>query len=113
ADRVILAGPRSDVAAIMNAIDFHVLSSRSESLPVAVLEAMACGTPCIVTDVGDARDIVAETGWTARPQDSLALADAIEAALVEYQQSPRNERAAMCRARVIQEFSLARMRADY
>ncbi len=113
ADRLILGGASSEVPSIMNALDLHVLPSRAESLPVAVMEAMACGTPCVVTDVGDARHLVGETGWIARPQDSAALADAIETALVECQPGTREQRAAMCRARVIREFSLPRMGAEY
>jgi glycosyltransferase involved in cell wall biosynthesis len=113
ADRLILAGASSDVPVIMNALDLHVLSSRAESMPVAVLEAMACGTPCVVTDVGDARHIVGETGWVARPRDPVALADAIEAALLACRPGLHERRAAMCRARVISEFSLARMGAEY
>jgi glycosyltransferase involved in cell wall biosynthesis len=113
ADRLILAGPSSAVPAVMNAFDLHVLPSRSESLPVAVLEAMACGTPCVVTDVGDAANIVGETGWVAQPRDATALANAIEAALIECTPAARAERAALCRARVVQEFSLAKMGADY
>jgi glycosyltransferase involved in cell wall biosynthesis len=113
ADRLILAGASSEVPSIMNALDVHVLSSRAESLPVAVMEAMACGTPCVVTDVGDARHLVGETGWIARPRDSVALADAIETALVECGPGTREQRAAMCRARVIGEFSLPRMGAEY
>jgi glycosyltransferase involved in cell wall biosynthesis len=112
-ERLILAGASSEVAAVMNALDIHVLPSRSESLPVAVLEAMACGTPCVVTDVGDARHIVGETGWIARPQDSAALAEAIEAALVECHPGAQEPRSALCRARIIREFSLARMGAEY
>jgi glycosyltransferase involved in cell wall biosynthesis len=113
ADRLILGGASSEVPSIMNALDLHVLSSRAESLPVAVMEAMACGTPCVVTDVGDARHLVGETGWIARPQDSAALAAAIETALVEGLPGTREQRAAMCRARVIREFSLSRMGAEY
>ncbi len=112
-DRLILAGGSSEVPAVMNALDLHVLPSRSESLPVAVIEAMACGTPCVVTDVGDARYIVGETGWVARPQDSEALANAIEAALVDFHSGSSVERAEACRARVVREFSLARMGAEY
>jgi glycosyltransferase involved in cell wall biosynthesis len=113
ADRLILAGPSSEVPAIMNALDLHVLPSRSESLPVSVLEAMACGTPCVVTDVGDARYMVGETGWVAPPRDSAALADALEAALIEHTPDTREPRAQMCRARVIREFSLATMGLQY
>jgi glycosyltransferase involved in cell wall biosynthesis len=113
ADRLILAGASGDVPAIMNALDLHVLPSRSESLPVAVMEAMACGTPCVVTDVGDARHIVGDTGWIAQPQDSAALADAIEAALGDYRRGAPKERAESCRARIIRDFSLARMGAEY
>jgi glycosyltransferase involved in cell wall biosynthesis len=113
ADRLILGGASDDVPAIMNALDLHVLPSRSESLPVAVMEAMACGTPCVVTDVGDARHIVGDTGWVAQPQDSGALADAIEAALGDCRRGVLKERAESCRARIIRDFSLARMGAEY
>jgi glycosyltransferase involved in cell wall biosynthesis len=111
-DRLILAGSSSEIPAMMNALDLHVLSSRSESLPVALLEAMACGTPCVVTDVGDARIIVGETGWVAKAQDSTALAAAIETALIQ-RHSGYQERAEMCRARVVRDFSLKRMGAEY
>jgi glycosyltransferase involved in cell wall biosynthesis len=113
ADRFVLAGASDDVPAIMNALDLHVLPSRSESLPVAVTEAMACGTPCVVTDVGDAQHIVGDTGWIARPQDCGALADAIEAALADCRRGEFKERAERCRARIVREFSLARMGAEY
>lgn len=113
ADRLILAGASGDVPATMNALDLHVLPSRSESLPVAVMEAMACGIPCVVTDVGDSRHIVGDTGWVARPQDSGALALAIESALVDCRRGAFKERAATCRERIVREFSLARMGAEY
>jgi glycosyltransferase involved in cell wall biosynthesis len=101
ADRFVLAGASDDVPAIMNALDLHVLPSRSESLPVAV------------TDVGDAQHIVGDTGWIARPQDCGALADAIEAALADCRRGEFKERAERCRARIVREFSLARMGAEY
>ncbi|MGC2030980.1 MAG: glycosyltransferase [Steroidobacteraceae bacterium] len=113
ADRLILAGASGEVPAIMNALDLHVLPSRSESLPVAVMEAMACGTPCVVTDVGDARHIVGDTGWVVQPQDSVAMAGAIEAGLAENRLGALKGRAESCRARIIRDFSLARMGAEY
>jgi glycosyltransferase involved in cell wall biosynthesis len=113
ADRLVLAGPSGDVPAVMNALDLHVLPSRSESLPVAVVEAMACGTPCVVTDVGDSRYIVGDTGWVARARDAEALADAVQAALTEYRRGSLRARAESCRARIVSDFSLARMAAEY
>jgi glycosyltransferase involved in cell wall biosynthesis len=112
-DRVLLTGPTRDVPAAMNMLDIHVLASRSESLPVAVMEAMACGIPCVVTDVGDARDIVGETGWTVAPRDAGALAGALQAALGDCGHTARQRRAEACRVRVVNEFSLARMAAEY
>ena len=113
AERLVLAGATGNVPESMNAIDLHVLPSRSESLPVAVMEAMSCGTPCVVTDVGDARHILGDTGWVVRPRDSAALADTIEAALIDFERGAREDRARSCRERVVREFSLAKMGAEY
>ncbi|HUK60470.1 MAG TPA: glycosyltransferase [Stellaceae bacterium] len=70
-------GERSDVAEILPALDLMVLSSFSEGFPNAIGEAMACGIPCVASDVGDVGALVGETGLLVPPRDPGALADAI------------------------------------
>lgn len=79
--RLLWAGARHDIEAVYNALDVTVSSSISEGLPNAVVEAMASGVPCVVTDVGDSADVVDGLGWVCPSQDSAALAKAILQAL--------------------------------
>ncbi|WP_437805887.1 glycosyltransferase [Sorangium sp. So ce1078] len=51
-DRVLFAGERHDVPALLAALDVFALPSLSEGLPLALLEAMATGLPAVATDVG-------------------------------------------------------------
>jgi glycosyltransferase involved in cell wall biosynthesis len=75
-DRVHLLGERSDIPTLTAAFDIATCSSYGESFPNAVGEAMACAVPCVVTDVGDAKRIVGETGLVVSPRNAPALAAA-------------------------------------
>lgn len=113
-DYVQLLGQRNDIPYVMNALDFHVLSSSAEGFPNVVAEAMACGTPCIVTDVGDAAYIVGDTGWVVPPRDAIALAAAISAAIEEFNDAGKsNERSLRARGRIEGKFSIERMVVAY
>ncbi|MDP1731601.1 MAG: glycosyltransferase [Devosia sp.] len=112
---VIMLGPRSDIPAVMNALDVNVLSSAyGEAFPNAVAEAMACGTPCVVTDVGDAALIVGESGWVVPPRNAPALAAAICDALGQMRDRPAwAARRRAARRRIEDNFSLRKVAASY
>lgn len=76
-ERFIFTGERMDIPRLMQAMDIFCLSSWSEAFPNVLGEAMACGTPCVATDVGDCRDIVGDTGILVPPSDSVALTDGL------------------------------------
>lgn len=114
-EHITLLGRRNDITAVMNGFDLFVLSSVSEAFPNVLNEAMACGTPCITTDVGDAAVIVGDTGWVVPPKDSQALANAILDAMEEQQNNPQawQARKQACRERIVNNFSINKMVAGY
>ena len=114
-DRVLLVGLRSDIPAVMNALDVLVLPSRfGEAFPNVLSEAMACGTPCVSTDVGDAAFIVGDTGWIVPPGDPRALADQLAMVLGERADSAAwQARKRRAHQRVADAFSVQRMIDGY
>lgn len=73
-----LLGRRDDIPQLMASFDLATLSSIGESFPMVIIEAMSCGVPCVVTDVGDLGHIVGPTGLVVPPRDAAALAQAWE-----------------------------------
>jgi glycosyltransferase involved in cell wall biosynthesis len=82
-DRVIFLGNVDDMPSFYRAIDVFCLTSDAEGLPLSPLEAQACNTPAIVTDVGGARETVCPvTGAAVALDDSHALIKAIANAFI-------------------------------
>ncbi len=79
--RIKFLGERSDIQDIMVSFDILCLSSKAEGFPNVIGEAMACSIPCVATDVGDAKNIVGDTGWIVPPRDTDQLAITLDLAL--------------------------------
>jgi asparagine synthase (glutamine-hydrolysing) len=113
ADRVTLLGERRDMVDLYQCMDVATLSSAyGEGFPNVLGEAMACGVPCVTTDVGDAAEIVADTGITVPVGDAEALARAWQVTLLK----DRNERQAgsqAARNRVVAKYALRRIAEIY
>lgn len=105
-DRVMWAGARDDMRAVYNAFDvLTLISAFGEGFPNVVGEAMACGTPCVVTDVGDAAGVVGDTGIVVAPRDPRAVTQAWDAMLARAR-SDGDALKQRARQRVEREFAL-------
>jgi len=110
--RCHLLGPRRDVPRFQAGLDLATSSSVSEAFPLAVGEAMACGVPCVVTDVGDSASIVGETGRVVPPRDPRALAAAWEE-LLALAPDARRRLGQAARLRVQERYELASIARRY
>jgi glycosyltransferase involved in cell wall biosynthesis len=108
-DAVIWAGAREDMPSAYAAFDVCTLcSAYGEGFPNVVAEAMSCGVPCVVTDVGDAAAIVGDTGVVVPPRRPDLLAEAWRSVLDDAGRADP-ERQARLRARVQENFDSARL----
>jgi len=113
AERVRFLGRRDDVRRLLPLLDVFVLSSQTEGISVALLEAMACGRPAVVTDTGGNPEvcIAGETGLLVPVGDPEALSRSLAELL-----GSRDRRHAMgeaARARVEREFAMSAMLRSY
>ena len=111
---VVLIGYVTDTRPLYLAADIFVLSSRTEGLPLVLLEAMSFGTPVIATPVGDVPEVLGgeECGHLMTSIDTYTLADAVcknlKAGAARSEQMARN-----ARIRVQQEYSAVAMAEKY
>lgn len=108
-NRLVFAGFRTDVAACIRAMDVVVHPSLSEAFCQVLVETLAVGTPLVATDVGGARDVVAdgETGVLVPPADASAI---VRAVLMLHRDPERRRRMALAgQERVRQRFSVENM----
>jgi glycosyltransferase involved in cell wall biosynthesis len=108
ADRVHLLGPVEDTPGFLAGLDLFCLSSIGESSSYALAEAMACGIPAVATNVGDARDVVGNTGVivpTAQPQ---AFSEGIQH-LTCLQPAERARLGIEARERIVKNYSFKKM----
>lgn len=94
-----LLGRRDDVPRLMAALDVLASSSHGEAFPNVLGEAMACGVPCVVTDVGDSAEIVGNAGHVVAAGDMTALAQALVTVLL-LSPEPKAALGVQARARV-------------
>ncbi len=80
-ERFHLMGIQHEVNKIIPAFTLLVNPSTTEAFPNVIGEAMACEVPCVVTDVGDSRNIVGDYGAVVPAQDSVALSQSVLAML--------------------------------
>lgn len=103
-NRLLWVGESNDLPSVYNALDVFCMSSIHEGTPNALLEAMACDIPCVVTDVGDCRDILGGVGQVVPPRDPPALAEELLRCL-----AGRAEAEGGFRSRILRNFALERM----
>src|SRR5204863_5546517 len=112
-EKVIWAGPWADMPAVYNAFDIASSSSAfGEGFPNVVGEAMACGVPCVVTDVGDSAFIVGDTGKVVPPKQPERLAEALNW-MIELGAEGRSRLGERARRRIEENFDLSVIQKRY
>lgn len=111
--RVVLAGATENTLPFYRVADAFVLSSNTEQMPMALLEAMACGLPVVATDVGDVAEILGPDAGNriVASQDCEGYARALR--IAAQASEARTAAGASNRARCARMYSLERMLAAY
>jgi glycosyltransferase involved in cell wall biosynthesis len=107
-----LLGLRDDVPRLIASFDVLASSSHGEGFPNVLGEAMACGVPCAVTDVGDSAYIVGDTGQVVASGDMVGLAKAI-GSLLELPTDKKRDAGYRARRRIEDYFEIGRVVGKY
>jgi len=112
-DKMHLLGHRNDMQRIYAALDIKaVTSGYGEAFPMVICESMACGTPCVVTDIGDSAYIVGDTGITVEKENPNALAEAFFK-ILKMDTTEKKKLSAKARKRIYSLFSLEKIVLEY
>lgn len=112
-NHIHLLGRRSDVPRLMASFDVLALSSsHGEAFPNVLGESMACGVPCVVTDVGDSAEIVGNTGRVVAPGNMAGLANGL-LELLGLPDALRVSLGEQARAKVAAEYEIGHVAAQY
>lgn len=111
-NQVHLLGERADIPYITAALDIATSASYGEGFPNVIGEAMSCGVPCVVTDVGDSAWIVGNTGQVVQPRNPEALC-AGWLKLIEMGVEARRDLGAKARQRIEELFSIESIVQQY
>ena len=111
--QIHVLGQRSDIPDLLHASDVFVISSRTEGLPIGLLEAMAVGLPVVSTRVGGIPNVIEDgvTGVLVDPLDAQALGAAIERVLSAPEWA--RELGQKGKALVLEDFGADRMHREY
>jgi glycosyltransferase involved in cell wall biosynthesis len=112
AERFVLTGERRDVNRCLAAMDVFCLTSTFEAFPNVIAEAMAMSLPCVVTDAGDARQIVGDTGFVVPVKDAVRLSDGL-AQVIHIGAEARAECGQRARQRIEQHYSVPAARQQF
>ena len=105
-ERVHLLGLRHDIPRIVAALDIATSSSAfGEGFSNTIGEAMSCGIPCVVTDVGDSARIVGDTGFVVPPKEPDAMAGAWHQ-LIKMGRGRRRSLGEKARLRIVENYDL-------
>jgi glycosyltransferase involved in cell wall biosynthesis len=110
--RTLLLGEQSTTEKVYPGFDLYCSSSINEGFPNAIAEAMSCGVPCVVTDVGASREIVEDVGMVVQSREPEQLAKAMVSMATKSKEELRT-RGEKGRERIASRYSLNQIANEY